>query len=170
MITEHLHGAQEAFPVFSSFPVLLWHAFPRVGAHVMGTAHGKGWREEEEILLPCPLIVFSVLSVSSPTLGEYPCIPGNRVGEGHMSSLLPLIFGDYCYTQSVLAEGHHRCPDLNICLLFILLFIISPLVCYASSLCLSKTHKHTLKHEQQPLFLPFTRNIQLCLFSKAPLS
>lgn len=90
MITEHLYENQETFPVFPSFmgvPVLLWHACPHVSAHVMGTAHGKGCREEEEILLPCPLIVFSVLSESSPTLWEYPCILGNRVGEGQPASV-----------------------------------------------------------------------------------
>lgn len=77
-----------------------------------------------------------------------------------------LVFVDYCYT--LIAVGlHHRCPDVSFCCSLILLLIISPRVCYASSLCLSNTHKHPLLQDHDPLFLPFTRNIQLCLFSKA---
>lgn len=69
-------------PSFTGVPVLLWHARPHVSVHVMGSARGRGRREEAEMLLPCPLIVFSVLSGSSPALWEYPCVPGSRAGGG----------------------------------------------------------------------------------------
>lgn len=83
-----------------------------------------------------------------------------------MPSPLTLVFVDYCYTLIALGL-HHRCHDVSFCCSLILLFIISPRVCYASSLCLSNTHKHPLLQDHDPLFLPSTRNIQLCLFSKA---
>lgn len=72
---------------------------------------------------------------------------------------------DYCYI--LIAAGlHHRCRDVSIYCSLILLFIIPPHVYYASSL-LSNTHKHLLLWDHDPFFLPSTRNIQLCLFSKA---
>lgn len=83
-----------------------------------------------------------------------------------MPSPLTLVFVDFCYT--LIAVGlHHRCHDVSLCCSLILLFIISPQVCYASSLCLSNTHKHPLLQDHNPLFLPSTRNIQLCLFYRA---
>lgn len=102
--------------------------------------------------------------------GSIHVFQGTEVGRDsslcHMPSPLTLVFVDYCYTLMALGL-HHRCHDVSFCCSLILLFIISPRVCYASSLCLSNTHKHPLLQDHDPLFLPSTRNIQLCLFSKA---
>lgn len=93
MTLEGFYGTQKASPLFlihgrPCISVTCWScqctACPHVSAHVTVRRHmrPKRRKEEEETLLPCPLIVFSVLSGSSPTLWEYPCIPGNRGGEG----------------------------------------------------------------------------------------
>lgn len=128
-------------------PVLLWHARQHVSAHVTGPAHGQGWREEEEILLPCPLIVFSVQVGPAQPCGSIRVFQGTGLGEGQPASVTCPLSCLWCLETT---QSHRRCPDLNISSSLALLFIISPLVCSASSLCLSNAHKHTLKHEQHP--------------------
>lgn len=98
VISEGFYGTQKASPFFfiHGHPCAIVlctdvtsMACPHVSAHVTGRLHmrPKRRKEEKEILLPCPLIVFSVLSGSSPTLWEYPYIPGNRGGEGQPASV-----------------------------------------------------------------------------------
>lgn len=149
MISEGFYRTQKASPLFvihghPCISVTCWScqctACPHVSAHVTVRRHMRPkWRKgEEETLPPCPLIVWS-----SPTLWEYPCIPGNRGGEGQRplshalapdSGVCRLLL--YCY---IVVGLHHRCHDVSLCCSLILLFIISPHVCYASSLCLIRT-------------------------------
>lgn len=124
-------------------PALLWHACGRVSAHVMGIAHGRMQKGRGNFAaLPFDCVQCSKRVQPNP-VGVSMYSRERGLGTAclcHMPSLLPLMFGDYRYTQSLIATGHHRCPDLHICSPLILFFIISPLVYYASSFSLSNTH------------------------------
>lgn len=79
--------------VHSSDVLCVYTACTHVGAQVFAVVgekkekeqHGEsesvgggGGEEEEEVLQPCPVIVFSVVSRSSPALWEYTLIPRDQ--------------------------------------------------------------------------------------------
>lgn len=78
-----------------------------------GRVRLRGEREEEEILQPCPLIVFSVVRGPNPALWECPVIPRDWRKENHPASVthlhlhccLPENFCSILTTQSQMATG-----------------------------------------------------------------